>query len=690
MVILSVFLVLTDYLVIYQQRGQLFEQANGHVKHEAELFSRLITEALLKGDYATIEQFLGEWGRDSEDLVEARVTLANDFLLAEYLRDNPTQYPIEFSSEFKYGELGQARLSLVHDFSAVYKRAQLLSVQLVAGSILLVALLGFLLWRTLRRTAILPLQREIDERLRIEGELFRSARELEQARDEALAATRTKSEFLASMSHELRTPLNSIIGFTGIVKDGVAGPVTDEQNKQLTMVFNSAKHLLSLINGILDLSKVEAGKLEVNNEYFELVPLLNELKAVMQPQVDAKGLEMLLDVQNAPKMVYADRGKLRQSLLNLLGNAVKFTAQGSVTLRCRTQNPGNLSLEVIDTGQGIKEENQQQVFDSFRQLDQSDTRLQEGTGLGLTITKRFVELMGGSITLKSQLGIGSTFTIDLPIRDVISQSVADTHGNDARTSNKSGQTVLVVDDQPEALELFRNYLEREGYSVILCDNGTDAVSLAHEHQPFAITLDILMPKPDGWVTLAMLKNDPHTAYIPVVIVSILDEQNLGLSLGAVDYLQKPVEPMQLLDALETLRVSSSNIMVVEDHQQDAELIRAILEPEGYRVSHASSGADALARVDHRLPDLILLDLMMPGMSGFEFIRHLRARSLTQEIPVIVVSAKTLTDAERQYLHDNVEQVLVKGRFEREEMLQEVGEALAKIAAQNTPIQPTEK
>ena len=541
------------------------------------------------------------------------------------------------------------------------------------------------------------LLRDVTEREKAEEELRKyrehleilvgdRTRDLQKARDEALEATRTKSEFLANMSHELRTPLNSIIGFSGIVKDGIAGPVNEEQSKQLSMVYNSAKHLLDLINDILDLSKVEAGKMEVYKEDINFHEMLADVCNLMQPQVEEKHLKLDVNLLDSPEIYHTDGKMLRQVLLNLLSNAIKFTNEGEVSISCRIFK-SLLQIEIKDSGIGISKENLEHVFDSFKQLDAGDNRLNEGTGLGLAICREFIELLGGCLAAKSETGLGSTFTIELPIEKVEGESGSrlgiDTAGLESFEVGE--KLVLIVDDEGSARELLNTYLKNDGYRTIMCSNGEDAIELAREYKPYAITLDILMPGTDGWSVLSALKKDRELAHIPVIIVSTLDEQHLGVSLGAVDYIQKPVSSEDLLTSLMSLSLGGVNVVVVEDHEQDAFLLKQILEPAGYHVRVANSGAVAIQLVDEALPDVILLDLMMPGMSGFEVIRRLRAQGgVNSEIPIIVVSAKTLTDAELAYLTDNVTKILVKGQFDRDSMLENIRSAIHKIKKSGKP------
>ena len=535
------------------------------------------------------------------------------------------------------------------------------------------------------------LLRDVTEKIRSEKELqeYREhleelvgdrTRELQAARDDALEATRTKSEFLANMSHELRTPLNSIIGFSGIVKDGIAGPVNEEQSKQLTMVYNSARHLLELINDILDLSKVEAGKMEAFKEDMALHAMINEICHLLEPQINDSALKIVIDFGDSPEIYHTDAKMIRQVLLNLLSNAIKFTSEGEISVQCRVFK-SLLQIDITDTGMGIDEEGLIHVFDSFKQLDAGDNRLNEGTGLGLAICREFIELLGGNLSAKSEVGVGSTFTIQLPIEELSdsknSNLEIDSSGNENIEAGE--KLILIVDDEGAARELLNTYLKNDGFNTIMCSNGEDAIALAKQYKPFAITLDILMPEMDGWAVLASLKGDNEISHIPVVIISTLDEQHLGMSLGAVDYIQKPVSSDDLMKSLMSLSLEGTNVLVVEDHEQDALLLKNILEPAGYHVRLAASGKKAIDDVERSIPNVILLDLMMPEMSGFEVIRRLRSQGGEySEIPIIVVSAKTLTDAELDYLNDNVTKILVKGQFDRDSMLDQVRVAIKKI------------
>jgi signal transduction histidine kinase/CheY-like chemotaxis protein len=507
---------------------------------------------------------------------------------------------------------------------------------------------------------------------------------------------RMKSAFIANMSHELRTPLNSIIGFTGIILKGMTGDINEEQKKQLNMVYGSAKHLLGLINDILDLSKIEAGKMEIFPEDFEINELLNMVEKLVSSMSEEKGLKLITKIPEKSFYIHSDKNKVKQVLINLLSNAVKFTdKKGEITLNVE-RLPGEASaqagetlherdyieISIEDTGRGIKEEDMKIIFDEFRQASDIDGNKPEGTGLGLPISRKMVEILGGKIRVESEYGKGSKFIFSLPIKF---SSKIEKESLPSKRKDISKKLVLTIDDKKESQEMLRIYLESEGYEVIPAYTGVEAIKLAKELEPFAITLDIIMPGKDGWDILQELKNTDKTKDIPVIIASIMDSKTLGLSLGVVDCLVKPIEKDDLIKSLrhieEQENIKIKNILVIDDNFKDVEYISAILlskEANYHQVIKAYSGEEGLKLTKKEKIDLILLDLMMPEMDGFTVIRELKKNEKTKNIPMIIITAKDLSKDERIFLRENIEKTIIKGEFTRKELLEEIKKALKKI------------
>jgi len=521
-------------------------------------------------------------------------------------------------------------------------------------------------------------------------------KDLERKNAELEQATRLKSEFLANMSHELRTPMNSIIGFTGRAIKKAGDLLPERQLKNLRTVERNAHHLLYLINSLLDLSKIEAGKMEVFIEPFPLGPLVAEVVELTRSLVTDKGLEITTHLPTEEIVLHSDKVKLKQILINLISNAVKFTEQGSVTISARLlgsdarandpfcrPDAEYVSLGVTDTGVGISEEAQQYVFQAFRQVDGSATRTAGGTGLGLAITKNVTELLKGKIDVESRPGVGTTFTITVPVKIADQAGV---HRKDVQVlaegePAEAGPTVLCIDDDPEVIELLRQYLADEGYQVIAALSADEGIRLAKERGPFAITLDLHMPYKDGWTTLSELKDDETTRDIPVVIVTVMENKALGYRLGATDYLQKPVSGEELIGAINRILTRrAQSVLVVDDEPAARDLIRQVLEDEKIVVREAHNGLDALEALKQAIPDVILLDLMMPGMDGFETLLRLEENEQWAAIPVIVVTAKTLGEAERSFLDERVEAVIQKAGMTTESLLKELGKTMRRLAA----------
>jgi signal transduction histidine kinase/CheY-like chemotaxis protein len=514
----------------------------------------------------------------------------------------------------------------------------------------------------------------------VNARLFEETREKSQQLE---VASQLKSQFLANMSHELRTPLNAIIGVTEMLHEDAVDLKREDELEPLERVLRAAKHLLALINEILDLSKIEAGKMDIHIDSFAIRPLVDDVVQTISTLAVKNGNEVVVDCAADIGTMSADQTRIRQALLNLASNANKFTEKGTVTIAARrtTEAGGEwVTMAVTDTGIGLTPEQMGKLFQDFVQADASTTRKYGGTGLGLAISRRFCQMMGGDITVTSVPGRGSTFTLRLPAqvgaaKPVGAAAAARPAAPAARPA--AGSTVLVIDDDPSVCELTERFLAREGFSVVTASGGREGLRLARELRPAAITLDIMMPDIDGWTVLAAIKGDPELADIPVILISIIDDKNRGYSLGATDYMVKPVDRERLTGVLRTIcGKSGGKVLLVDDDAALRQAMRAALERDGWQVSgEAGNGRVALARLADARPDVILLDLVMPEMDGFEFLVEMRSRAEWRDIPVLVVTAKDLTAEERARLNGDVERVLQKGASDVKELLAELGRIL---------------
>ncbi len=517
---------------------------------------------------------------------------------------------------------------------------------------------------------------DVTERKWVELELVRKTEELQRA-------SQAKSEFLASMSHELRTPLNAIIGFSELILDGIPGDINDQQRDYLTDILESGEHLLNMINDVLDLSKLEAGKMQIKVESLDLSDIIHDVVQTVIPLIEENKHNIELSIEKGLPQVRADKVRLRQVLLNLLSNAIKFTPPGG-QLRIEAGSADEwCQVSVIDNGIGISEEDQKRLFTPFVQAGALPGKEKEGTGLGLALTKQFIEACGGEIWLGSEPGKGSKFIFTLPLAREGEPYRKGEGGKPVEgipKAEEAGQKlgkkqILVVDDDPRTRSLIEAWLRGEGYAVAQAATGDEGIQKAKELMPAAIILDIMMPSKDGWQVLQELKSTPRMRDIPVVVASIVEEKHLALSLGAADYFIKPIDKKRFLKRIAELGITSKNqVLVVDDNPADVRLVASILEAEGIRTLCAYGGHEGLKIAKESKPALIVLDILMPDLSGFEVIERLRKDEETRDIPVVVLTVKDLTEEEYNRLSSQVSAIMKKATFEVKDFLLEVKRA----------------
>jgi len=543
--------------------------------------------------------------------------------------------------------------------------------------------------------------RDITERKAAEA--LRQARDAaEEAKAVAETANQAKSAFLANMSHELRTPLNAIIGYSEMLQEELADVEQPQVIFDLQKIYAAGRHLLSLINDILDLSKIEAGKMELYLEDFDVGLMIQDVVATIQPLVEKKANQ--LQVKCAPDLgqMNADLTRVRQCLFNLLSNANKFTENGSITLTVERlmQNDRGLEEEVglaphpsawiqfkvSDTGIGMTPDQLRKIFEAFTQADASTTRRYGGTGLGLAITRRFCQMMGGDITATSEPGRGSTFSLSLPAQaatlPVVSLPSLTTQESPVSLMEKlDTDIVLVIDDDAAARDFMRRQLIQDDFQLAFAASGEEGLRLARQLRPVAITLDVMMPGMDGWSVLTQLKSDSELADIPVIMVTIVDNQRLSFALGAADYLTKPIDHRRLAVLLQKYRLNQSlaPVLIVDDDPDTRDILGRIVRTEGQVVIEAPNGRLALERIEEKRPQLILLDLMMPEMDGFQFVAELRRRPDWLLIPIIVLTAKDLTVEDHERLNGYVQKILQKSTDDYDVLITEVRDQVAASA-----------
>jgi signal transduction histidine kinase/DNA-binding response OmpR family regulator len=557
---------------------------------------------------------------------------------------------------------------LEHDFPVIGRRIMLLNArQLRHGS---------------HADLLMLAMEDVTERRRVETDVAK-------AREAAENANRTKSLFLANMSHELRTPLNAILGFSEMLQEDAVERNLQDFNADLQKISTAGRHLLGLINDILDLSKIEAGKMELHLEAFDIAALIAEVATTIERQAAKNGNS--LDIVCAPDigMMWADLSKVRQGLFNLVSNAAKFTHDGHISIVAERQVMDGadwIMFRVTDTGIGLGPEQIVRLFQPFTQADASTTRKFGGTGLGLALTRRFCQMMGGDVTVQSVAGEGSVFTLLLPL--TITEPVLEpalpmaerreTVAHDVEPLPAPGTCVLVIDDDPLQRDLMQRYLQKEGFAVRTATGGAQGLRLARMLRPAAITLDVMMPDMDGWSVLSTLKGDVALRDIPVIMLTMVDDPVRGFTLGASEYATKPVNRKRLSQILKkfTCVRPPCPVLVIDDDTLTRSLTRAILEKEGWLVSEAENGVQALRSMQKNRPSLIFLDLLMPEMDGFAFAAEVRTRPEWRSIPIVVVTAQDLTSEDRRRLNGHVETILRKHGDSRDALLEQVRDLLA--------------
>ncbi len=643
-------------------------------------------------DTATAEQ-LEKNGRWSTPTKETQLDFATN---------EPGRYTFAvqyFDQDLRYSKPALAAFTLVLPW---YRNAAFVAPGALGG-------FGLVVWAFIARALVIRRKREADElreRLLAEEHKARQAAEasarilesknqqLEEARLAAEEASKSKSQFLANMSHELRTPMNAIIGYSEMLQEEAEDLDQKGFIPDLQKIHGAGKHLLGLINDILDLSKVEAGKMTLYLEEFDVAKLVHEVAATVQPLVTKNGNKLDVICPADLGVMKADVTKVRQALFNLLSNASKFTEKGTIRLNVKREDVkrnsdgtaaadpyvSHFTFHVQDTGIGMTPEEMSKLFEAFSQADASTTRKFGGTGLGLAISRKFCRLMGGDITVTSQPGQGSTFTVTLPAHVSETPHPTDTQFFQkpvATSPGATGPVVLVIDDDATVRDLMQRSLAKDGYRVEVAADGRTGLEMAKRLKPAVITLDVMMPSMDGWAVLTALKADPDTADIPVVMLTIVDDKNMGFALGAADYFTKPIDWQRLGAVLQKHRKPSAtqSVLLVEDDEPTREMLRRTLQKEGWLVREAANGRLGLEQLAHGVPGLILLDLMMPEVDGFGFMQELRKRPECAHVPVIVITAKDLTEDDRRRLSGEVARILGKDATSREQLVAEVRQFL---------------
>ena len=521
------------------------------------------------------------------------------------------------------------------------------------------------------------LEKQTSEMKKQAEELYNASRELqiqnielESQKMQVMTANRLKSEFLSNMSHELRTPLNSIMALSSVLITDTKSKLNKDESNYLSIIERNGKRLLNLINDILDLSKIEAGKIEIIPAYISIENLIKLVTENVQSISDNKGISINLEIPKNLPRIQTDESRLHQVLINIVSNAIKFTDKGSVDIIVKNQQ-NNIIIEIKDTGIGISENILPHVFDEFRQADGTSSRKYEGTGLGLAIARKMIEILGGSISAESELGIGSTFSVSIPVSWHGRKSIDKPTISSNVVIKKANNTILVVDDNPEVIADISNYLDQCGYNTISATNGMEAIKLANKYKPIAITLDIVMPEMDGWEVLQQLKSNNETTNIPVIVVSVSEDRDTGFALGAISYLNKPIDKNLLISEIRKINKSPGIVMIVDDDEFDLKRMADMMKAQNISTILAVSGQECIDKIENVIPDILVLDLLMPDIDGFKVLHQVKNKPQTKDLPIIVVTAKDITQDDRMRLQGNVTSIIAKSESTPEDLFAEI-------------------
>ncbi|UCE79949.1 MAG: diguanylate cyclase [Nitrospiraceae bacterium] len=538
--------------------------------------------------------------------------------------------------------------------------------------------------------------RELEELNRnLEKKVMERTEELERTNRELERMNELKGRFIANTSHELRTPLNSILGFSDVLKEKTFGPLTDDQERYVKNIHSAGKHLLELINNVLDIAKIEAGKYEMMYETFLVTDLTEDVLNIMMPVGQNKSIEITVQLDEKVDSITADRVKIKQVLYNLLSNAIKFTPEGGqvgIQISHETMTDrGNIWIDdaseyikfsVWDEGVGISPDDKNRIFDEFEQVDTTLSRESGGAGLGLALCKKLVELHGGSITVDSTLGKGSTFSFTIPVSSPVEPAQAE-EPQAIRLNfpwmKEEAPLILVVEDDPATSELLTLHLSQNGYKVAHAFDGEEAIEKARDLKPFAITLDVMLPKKDGWEVLQALKSDPNTADVPAIIHSVVDNKDLAFALGATDYLLKPLDKHALLSKLEEINITKGkltlpiSILVIESEESVTNYFKEIFEPQGFLIYTAPEGKRGVDLAIALRPSLILMDFSLPDMLGFDIIKELKENHSTKDIPIFILTERDISVEDRLSLVGKIERIVRKHAFDTKELIGHIKE-----------------